>query len=412
MSPRPQPPRSSGAADPPPLEGIKVVDFSRVFAGPLCTMTLADMGADVVKVESRDGDEARQFGPPWLGGEGMNFLAVNRNKRSIVLDLKDEGGRAAAQRLCAEADVVVENFRPGVAERLGIDAKSLRERNRSLVHCSIAGFGRKGPHRDRPALDLILQAASGVMFRQGRGGPPTGIILTIADCFAAQIAVQGILGALIARGRDGTGQRVEVSLFEAMLAAQNYRMISAAGERIELPASVDVAPYGAFEAADGWLIIAVVTDRSWRALCEALSLGDLAGDARFAGNAGRAEHQQELMDRVGAAVRDERVADLLERLDRAGVPCGPVHHEEDLFFDEDVLANETLVELEHPAAGTVWQYGLPFALSRTPLEIRRAAPLLGQHTAEVLTEAGYDRDEVEALFEREAAVDASRPASA
>lgn len=404
---KPQPPRRDPAAERPPLEGVRVVDFSRVFAGPLATMTLADLGADVIKVESPVGDEARHFGPPWLGGAGMNFLAINRNKRSVVLDLKHEEGQEAARRLCAEADVVVENFRPGVAARLGIDADGLEELNPGLVYCSIAGFGRRGPHRDRPALDLILQAASGVMFRQGRGGPPSGIVLTIADSFAAQLAVQAVLGALIARGRDGEGQRVEVSLFEAMIAAQNYRMVSGAGENIELPASVDVAPYGAFEAADGWVIIAVVTDRSWRGLCEALALDDLGADERFATNSDRAEHQDEVMAAVATAVRTYEAAELLERLDAAGVPCGPINREEDLFFDQDVLANETLVELEHPAAGTIWQYGLPFSLSRTPLEIRRPAPLLGQHTAEVLAESGYEPAAVERLTEAGIAKDVS-----
>jgi len=388
--PSPKPFGRDPDADPPPLDGIRVVDFSRVFAGPLCTMTLGDMGADVVKVESPAGDEARHFGPPWLNGEGMNFIAVNRNKRSVVLDLKDEDGLVAARRLCAEADVVVENFRPGVAARLGIDADTLQAENPGLIHCSIAGFGRKGPHRDRPALDLILQAGSGVMFRQGRGGPPTGIVLTIADSFAAQLAIQGILGALIARGRDGSGQRVEVSLFEAMIAAQNYRMISAAGEEIELPASVDVAPYGAFEVADGWAIIAVVTDRSWLGLCNALGLGGPASDARFETNSGRAEHQQELMGLVAEAVRAYGVEELIALLDDAGVPCGRINHEEDLFSDPDVLANETLVELDHPRAGRIWQFGLPFVLDRTPLSITGPAPTLGQHTEEVLAEIGID----------------------
>ncbi len=381
----------------PPLDGLRVIDFSRVFAGPLCSMTLGDMGADVIKVESPNGDEARHFGPPWLAGEGMNFIAINRNKRSVVLDLKTDEGWEAAQRLCADADVVIENFRPGVAERLGIDANTLEQDNPGLIHCSIAGFGRRGPNRDRPALDLILQAASGVMFRQGRDGPPAGIILTIADSFAAQLAVQGILGALIARGRDGLGQRVEVSLFEAMIAAQNYRMISSASADIELPASVDVAPYGAFEVADGWVIVAVVTDRSWRGLCEALEADELAAESRFTTNSGRAEHQQEVKDRVAAILAGMSRSEVLDRLDRAGVPCGVIQREEDLFFDEDVLANETLIEVEHSRAGRLWQYGLPFALTRTPLEVKQAAPMLGEHTAEVLSEVGYSPEQVAEL---------------
>lgn len=397
MIEHPRPLDRPADAAPPPLSGIKVIDFSRVFAGPLCSMTLADMGADVVKVEAPSGDEARHFGPPWLAGEGMNFIAVNRNKRSVVLNMKERAGRDAAHRLCADADVVIENFRPGVAERLGIDAAGLEPRNPNLIHCSIAGFGRRGPNRDRPALDLILQAASGVMFRQGRGGPPTGTVLTVADSFAAQLAVQGILGALIARTRDGRGQRVEVSLFEAMIAAQNYRMVSPAGEEIELPASVDVAPYGAFEAADGWVIVAVVTDRSWRGLCDALGADDLISDARFTTNSGRAEHQDEVTARVAAMLRRMPRREVMERLDAAGVPCGPIQREEDLFFDEDVLANQTMIELEHSRAGRIWQYGLPFGLSRTPLEVRNAAPVLGEHTEEVLSEVGYSAEEVEEI---------------
>jgi len=199
-----------------------------------------------------------------------------------------------------------------------------------------------------------------------------------------------------------------VSLFEAMLAAQSYRMISAAGDEVELPASVDVAPYGAFEVADGWVIIAVVTDRSWHGLCKALDLADLGADERFATNSGRAEHQVELMEEVAAAVAGIPSADLAARLEAAGVPCGPINREEDLFFDEDTLANETLVELEHPAAGTVWQFGLPFALIRTPLEIRGAAPLLGEHTAEVLGELGYGEDDIDALVKSGAAGEPTR----
>jgi formyl-CoA transferase/CoA:oxalate CoA-transferase len=373
-------------------------------------MTLGDMGADVIKVESPTGDEARHFGPPWIGGEGMNFMAINRNKRSVALDMKDEEGQRAASALCDTADIVIENFRPGVAERLGIGPDEIRARNPAAVVCRISGFGRRGPNRDRPALDLILQAAAGVMLRQGRGGPPSGIVLTIADCFAAQLAVQGILASLLARSRDGAGQLVEVSLYEAMLAAQNYRMISSAGDSIdsiELPASIDVAPYGAFESSDGWVIVAVVTDRSWRGLCGALDLDDLAADQRLATNGGRADHQEEVRDRVAAALRLRPTAELLDALDRAGVPCGPIKTEAELFFDEDVLANEMIVEIDHPTAGPVWQFGLPFSLSGTPLQISRPSPVLGEHTNEVLAELGYPESRQREMAERGASIQAS-----
>lgn len=406
----PVPPVAPATDRAPVLEGVRVVDFSRIFAGPLCTMTLGDLGADVIKVESPVGDEARGFGPPWLGGEGMNFMALNRNKRSIALDLKHEEGRALAQRLCEQADIVIENFRPGVAERLGVDYATLQERNPGLIYCSISGFGRRGPNSARPALDLVLQGASGVMVRQGGAGRPQMIVITIADCYAAALAVQGLLAALLARQRDGRGQRLDVTLYEAMLASQAYRIVSGAGERVELPAATDIAPYSAFQTADGWVTIAVVTDRSWQALCEAIELGPIASDPRFATNAGRVAHIDAVMAAVEEAVARHTTDDLLARLDAAGVPCGPVRRVEDLFFDEHVLDNGIIVELDHPTAGPMWTLGVPFQLSGTPLTIRRPAPLLGEHADEVLGELGLAADEIDRL--RAAGVVGPRPTAA
>lgn len=400
----PAPPRPPQAVRRPPLDGIRVADFSRIFAGPLCSMTLGDLGADVVKIEPPGGDEARGFGPPWLGGEGMNFMALNRNKRSIALDLKSAGGREAALRLAAEADIVIENFRPGVAERLGIGWEELSAANPGLLYCSISGFGRRGPNSARPALDLVLQGASGVLDRQGRGGPPQMVVITIADCYAAALAVQALLAALIARSRDGIGQRVEVTLYEAMLAAQAYRIVSPAGDEPQLPAASDIAPYGAFETVDGWITLAIVTDRSWDAFCRSLDLDELGADARLATNAGRVEHQDEVVARVASALRGQSTRELLGTLEAAGVPCGPVTRVEDLFFDEHVLENEIIVELEHPSAGRMWTLGVPFAMAGTPLSIRRPAPRLGEHSREVLAELGYDEGHIDRVLRETAPV--------
>jgi crotonobetainyl-CoA:carnitine CoA-transferase CaiB-like acyl-CoA transferase len=362
-------------------------------------MTLGDLGADVLKIESLSGDEARGFGPPWLGGEGMNFMALNRNKRSIALDMKHADGRQVADRLCEGADVIIENFRPGVAERLGISHADLSERNPGLVYCSVSGFGRTGRNATRPALDLVLQGASGTLLRQGGDGPPTPIVITIADCYAASLATQAILGALLARTRDGLGQRIDVTLYEAMLAAQAYRVVSGAGDAVQLPAVEDIAPYGAFASADGWVTIAVVTDRSWAGLCSALELDDLAADERLSSNADRVAHKDALTRRVADEARRHTSAELLERLDRAGVPSGPVKRVEDLFFDEHVLDHDIIVELDHPVAGRVWTLGVPYHLDQTPLAIRRPAPTLSEHADEVLAELGLDADQIDALHE-------------
>jgi crotonobetainyl-CoA:carnitine CoA-transferase CaiB-like acyl-CoA transferase len=387
---RPAPYRRPACDRLPPLHGLKVVDFSRLFAGPLCTMTLGDFGADVIKVESPAGDEARTFGPPWLGGEGMNFMALNRNKRSLVLDLKHDSGREIARRLCAEADVVIENFRPGVAERLGIGHDDLAAANPGLVYCSVSGFGRYGPQRDRAALDLVLQGAAGVMDRQGGGDAPSLLVITVADCYGAALATQGILAALLARVRDGLGQQLEVTLFQALLAAQSYRIISPATDVPELPAWQDVAPYQAFRTADGWVTVAVVTDRSWQAFCSAVALDDLREDPRFATNPARVENQAELLALLTPALEQYSTDVLLDLLDASGVPCGRVKRVEDLFFDEHVLANGLIVEVEHPTAGRIWTLGLPVQFAGTPGVIDRPAPLRGQHTDQVLAELGYD----------------------
>jgi crotonobetainyl-CoA:carnitine CoA-transferase CaiB-like acyl-CoA transferase len=372
-----------------PLDGIRVLDFSRLFAGPLCTMQLADLGADVVKVESGGGDDARHFGPPFLGGEGMNFMALNRGKRSVVLDLKSEEGRRAAQGLAATADVVVENFRPGVAERLGIGFEELRAANERLVYCSISGFGPAHELGRRPALDLILQAATGVMTRQATpDGHPRLLCVTIADTYAAAQGVQGILAALLVRERTGAGQRVDVSLLEAILTAQAYRIVCDP-ETMELPAFDDTIPYAAFQGGDGgWLAIAVVSAANWRALCEVVGLPELVDDPRFATNPARVEHRDEVMELLQARLATRPVGAWLEALEAAGVPCGPVQTLAELMDDPMLLQTGVLAEIDHPVAGRIRTLGTPVRLSATPSRVGGPAPLLGQHTEEVLAELG------------------------
>lgn len=379
---------------PPPLTGIKVVDFSRLFAGPYATMTLADLGADVIKIESPSGDEARHFGPPFLGGEGMNFMALNRHKRSVTLDMKKPAAVTIARQLASEADVVIENFRPGVADQLGVGYDELSRRNPGLVYCSISGFGQKGPYASRPALDIVLQAMGGVMDRQGGSGRPQLLVVTIADTYAAALSVQSILAALIARGRDGLGQRVEVTLFEALIAAQGYRIISPA-DHVMLPSFDDTCPNGPFQTGDGtWLVIGIASDKSWHGLCDALEVSEIADEERFATNPARVAHRDELLELLDREFRKRPRHEVLERLESAGVPCGPVRTVEDLMTDEHVLERGTIIELDHPKAGRIRTMGCALHLARTPATTGGAAPVQGQHGVEVLSGLGFSGDEI------------------
>jgi crotonobetainyl-CoA:carnitine CoA-transferase CaiB-like acyl-CoA transferase len=368
-----------------PLDGIRVVDFTRLFAGPLCTMMLADLGADVIKVESPGGDDARYFGPPFLGGEGMNFMALNRGKRSVVLDMKSEEGARAAQALVATADVVVENFRPGVAERLGIGYEQLSERRPQLVYCSISGFGPAEALGRKPALDMILQALTGVMARQADDhGKPQLMCITVADTYAAAQAVQGILAALLVRERDGVGQQIGVSLLEALLTAQAYRIICDP-DTFELPAFDDTVPYQAFRAADGdWLVVAVVSPANWQALCRVLGDDELATDERFATNPLRVENRDQLIPRLDADFARRARGEWIALLEAGGVPCAPVQTLPDLLADPAMLVTGVLSDIAHPTAGTVRTLGTPIRFSRTPAKVGGPAPRHGEHTDEVL----------------------------
>ena len=381
----------------PPLDGIRILDFSRLFAGPQATMTLADLGAEVIKVEAPTGDDARRFGPPFLGGEGMNFMALNRGKKSITVDLKTEEGRELVQRLAADVDIVVENFRPGVAERLGIGYETLSMNNPGLIYCSVSGFGDEGENRDRPALDIVLQAMTGVMQRQGQGGAPDLLVITIADTYAAALAVQSILAALIARARDGRGQSVEVTLFEALVAAQSYRIISPS-EKTMLPGFDDTVPYQAFQGSDGnWFVIACVSPRNWQDLCLSLGRADLATDSRFESNPARVENRDALIPELVAAFKGKSTSEWLDKLASFGVPVGPVRRVEDVIEDPWCQERQLVVETDHPLAGRLRTMGSALHLSRTPVSVSGRAPVLGEHTREVLLGAGLKSAEIEAL---------------
>lgn len=390
-------------ASPGPLAGLRVVDCSTVLAGPYCTMLLGDLGADVVKVEPPGGDATRGWGPPWVGDEAAGtrtaayFLAVNRNKRSIRLDLATPEGREVLGRLLRGADVLVENHRVGGLERLGFGDAVLEALNPRLVHLAISGFGPDGPDAPRAGYDLVVQAASGLMAitgdRDAAGGHPTKVGVAISDVVTGLHAAVAILAALPGRpGGATTGQRIDVSLLEATLAvlvnqAQNA-FAGANPERLG-NAHPNLVPYEAFRAADGELVLAVGSERQWSRLCEVLGVPGLADDPRFATNGARVVHRAELRPLLAGILAGRTIAAWLALLDAAGIPAGPVHDVAAAFASPQARARGMRAEVEHPALGTLPQVGIPVRLTGTPATIRRPPPLLGEDADAILAEAGY-----------------------
>ena len=384
-----------------PLDGIRVLDFTRYLAGPFASMMLADYGADVVKVESRAG---REFRAPGSDRDSYFFLSSNRGKRSITVDLKAEGAVDLLLRVLPQFDVLVENFRPGVMERLGLGPDTLLERFPRLVYCGISGFGATGPYSDRPGFDQIAQGMSGFMSLTGtEDSGPTRAGIAIGDLLGGMFATQGIQLALLARERTGRGQVVDTSLLESMIGVLSW----GAGMYFERGVAPGPAgqhhplssPYGRFRAADGYLNIAAGTEAMWRQLCGALDRASWIEDARFARSLDRIRNRAELVEEIEAALGAAPVTDWVVRLNDAGVPCGPVLDMSQVFADPQVLARQMLVELPHPEIGTFKTTGLPIKLSQTPGRIDRRPPLLGEHTDEVLTELGVDAAELARLRE-------------
>jgi crotonobetainyl-CoA:carnitine CoA-transferase CaiB-like acyl-CoA transferase len=392
----PQAGRSKQAAGGPPtaLGGLRVLDFCSNLSGPFCAMMLGDLGADVIKVERPGaGDEMRGLWPQ-VAGESASFMTVNRNKRSITVDLKKPEGLEIAQRLAARADILLENWRPGTAKRLGLGYEPLRKLNAGLIYCSLSGFGQTGPYAGRRGFDRVAQGMSGLMSITGEEeGPPLPVPIPVADIGTGMFAVIGVLAALASRARTGSGQAVDVSLFETPIAwsiyeATEYLVTGIVPERLG-PGHRNSAPYQAFATKDGWINLGGGTPAFWPPICAVVGCPELVDDPRFRTGALRVTNRKALAALLGAQFATATTADWLERLEAAGVPAGPILTYDRVLSDPQVLAREMVVEVQHPRAGRTRVLGVPIKLSATPGSIRRPAPILGEHTDEVLREAGY-----------------------
>jgi crotonobetainyl-CoA:carnitine CoA-transferase CaiB-like acyl-CoA transferase len=381
-----------------PLDGLFVLDFSRVLAGPYCTMQLGDLGARVVKIEQPGrGDDTRAWGPPFVGGESAYFLSVNRNKESLALDLKHERAGPVLDALLARADVLVENFRPGTMERLGLGYAEVAARHPRIVYCSISGFGQTGPRRAEPGYDAMMQAEGGLMSITGAaGGPPFRLGVAIGDIATGMFAVQGILAALFARERLGRGQHVDIGMLDAVTALLTYQA-SAAFATGDTPGRLgnrhpSIAPYDTFAAADGDFVLAVGNDDQFRRLAQVLGRPELASDARFTTNADRVANHEVLRWALRPLLGARTRQDLVQALTAAGVPSGAVRSVTEALADPQLAAREMIVPLDHLTAGPIRVLGTPLKLSGTPAAVRTPPPALGQHTAAILAEFGFTDD--------------------
>jgi crotonobetainyl-CoA:carnitine CoA-transferase CaiB-like acyl-CoA transferase len=371
-----------------PLEGVRVLDLSRVLAGPYATMVLGDLGADVLKIEHPErGDDTRHWGPPFAGGESAYFLSVNRNKRSIGMDLKDQEGLERVKKLAAEADVLIENWRRGALEKLGLGYKALREENPDLIYCSITGFG-PGPDEDRPGYDFLVQARGGVMGITGQpGGEPTKVGVAISDIVCGLFASNAILAALYRRSATGEGTRIEVPLFESTLGwlanrGQEY-LVSGEDTGLIGNAHPSIVPYQTFHASDKPLVVAVGNNTQFANLCRAIGRPELAEDERYATNPGRVSNREALISELQQEFGKRSADEWAEEIRAAGVPSGPVNTLADVFADEHVLGSGMLQDLDHPSAGHLEMLASPILIDGDRMPIRRPPPTLGQHTEEI-----------------------------
>jgi len=374
----------------PPLAGIRVIDLTRVLAGPFCAMSLGDMGAEVIKVEEvGKGDDTRGW-PPFVGGEATYFLSVNRSKKSLTLNLKAPEGQDILRRLIARADVVLENFRPGTMERLGFGYEALRAKNPRLVYCSISGFGESGPEASRPGYDLIVQGEAGVMDLTGfADGPPVKVGNSVADLVSGMAAAQGIALALLARERTGRGQKVEIGMLDVMASLLTYQagLYWNAGGRPTRRGNQhpSIVPYEVFRAADAYLTVGVANNSLWERFCRALDRADLIKDARFETEAQRVSNRGTLVPLLDEVLSARPAGEWLERLEKAGVPAGRIKTVAEVCESEHLRARGMAVSLQHPKSGALTVMGVPIRLHATPGAATVPPPLLGQHTDEILT---------------------------
>jgi len=384
-----------------PLAGVKVIELAHIMAGPVCGLMLADMGADVIKVEKvPDGDDTRRMVPPTMDGESAAFMILNRNKRGVSINLKSAAGKAVLEKLLVTADVLIENYRPGTTERLGLGYQTLRQINPALVYCQITGFGRTGPYASRAGFDLIAQGLSGIMSvtGEGAGHPPVKAGPPITDIGAGILAAMGVLAAYVHRLKTGEGQLVDTSLLEAGVTATYWQsaICLATGESPGAIGSAHPlsAPYQAIQTLDGWINIGAANQANWKRLVEVIGQPELADDPRFRDNAARMKNLPALIDILTARFRTRATSDWLAQLEAAGVPAGPVLSIGEMLTDAQVLARRMVVEVEHSRLGRMKTLGPPVKFSATPSEVQRGAPRLGEHTREVLREHGFSDAEI------------------
>jgi len=388
-----------------PLKGVKVIELAHIMAGPVCGMMLADMGADVIKVEKYPGgDDSRRFLPPEIDGESAAFMMMNRNKRGIAVNLKEKSGQELVRKMLQTADVVIENYRAGTMERLGLGYDSLRETNSGLIYCEISGFGRTGPYKDRGGFDLIAQGMSGLMSITGEGGdhPLVKVGAPVTDITGGILGALGVLAAYTHRLKTGQGQRVDTSLFEAGI-VHTYWQSAIAFATGAAPGPMGSAhplnaPYQAFEANDGWLTVGAANQANWLRLIEAMDRADLADDGRFHDNPSRMKNLDELGSVLGAEISKRSRSEWLARFEAAGVPAGPVLNITEMHQDPHAIARDMVPEPEHSRLGPVKTIGCPIKFSETPGGVAHGAPVYGEHTKEVLAEYGYDEDRIGALI--------------